>query len=371
MKRCGLGNVLVLFCVLHVLAAPICLWGEARGPGPAGGSEVSKFATPGKVEQYIRDRFQIPEGTNVSAQPLRPADVANFYQTVVTVNDGKQARAFNAFLTEDARCLALGSVFALSDASNADIIRCVREAASLPPTAKITVGTFTKTPLKGFLRSTVTVELGTKSEKGDLFIAQDRKVGVLGLLLPFRRDFVEQLIDTHDQPSLGAAHARVTIVEYADLECPGCALLQKFLETEFLPKYKSQVRMVFKEFPLSFHTWSMTAALANECAYQIAPTTFFGFRSMIFENQTTISAANVRDRLLTLGENAGLDRVRLTSCLDSKASSGRVETSHLEAETLGINGTPSFSINGRVVWGTPSPAAFYKMVDEALTEASK
>ena len=370
MKRFGFGDVVALWCGLLTLMATSFLWGDARRPGPVGGSEINKFAGPANVEQYFHDRFRIPESTNVHAQPLRAADVPNFYQTVVTVNDGKQTRAFNAFITDDARCVALGSVFALSGGSNADIIRCVRRAASLPPAAKITVGAFSKTRLQGFLRSTVTVELGTKSEKGDLLVTEGQRVGALGMLLPFRRDYVEQLIDINDQPSIGAAHAPVTVVEYADLECPGCASFQKFLETEFLPKYSSRVRMVVKEFPLSFHPWSMTAAVANECAYQINPTAFFGYRSIIFGNQTTISAANVRVRLLTLGEEAGLDRLRLASCLDAKASRGRIEASQLEADTLGINGTPTVSINGRVVWG-PTPAAFCRMVDEALATAGK
>jgi protein-disulfide isomerase len=370
MQRSRYGKILALSCGFLALIPPSSLWGEALRAGPLVGSEFNKLASPANVEQYLHDRFRIPETTNVSARPLRPADVPHFYQTVVTVNDGTQTRAFNAFITDDARCLALGSVFALGDASNADIIRCLRQAASLPQAAKITIGGFTKTRLQGFLRSTVTIELGTKSEKGDLFITEDQRVGVMGLVLPFRRDYVQELIDTNDQPRLGAAHSAVTIIEYADLECPGCALFQKFLETEFLSKYNSRVQIIFKEFPLSFHTWSMTGALANECAYQIDPSAFFAYRSVIFGNQPTINAANVRDRLLALGDDTGLNRVKLTSCLDSKASQGRIEASRAEAETLGINGTPTFSINGRVVWA-PTPAAFCRMVDEALVEAGK
>ena len=70
-----------------------------------------------------------------------------------------------------------------------------------------------------------------------------------------------------NQPRPGAC--TVTIVEYADLECPRCAMVQKFLEAEFLPKYGSRVRLDVQEFPLSFHTWSTSAAVANECAYKI------------------------------------------------------------------------------------------------------
>jgi protein-disulfide isomerase len=371
MKRCVWGKVLALSCGLLTIAGPTGLFGETVHAGTVGGNEIATLVSPANVAQYVHDRFQIPATVSVNAQPVKHSTVPHFYQTLVTVNDGKQTRAINAFFTDDARCFGLGAVFALNGISEADIIRCVGQAASLPPAAKVTVGAFTKTRLQGFLRSKVTVELGTKAETWEIFVTQDQQAGILGLLLPFRRDFVEQLIDTRDQPSIGPARAPVTIVEYADLECPRCAVVQKFLETEFLPKYSSRVRMVFKEFPLSFHPWANTAALANECAYQIDPSLFLGFRSMIFGAQATISPGNVRDRLLGLGETAGLNRVRLTSCLDSEASLGRIEASRAEVEALRINGTPAFAINGRVVVDMASPAAFYKMVDDALAAAKK
>jgi predicted DsbA family dithiol-disulfide isomerase len=79
----------------------------------------------------------------------------------------------------------------------------------------------------------------------------------------------------------------------------------------------------------------------------------------------------VRDRVLDLGEDAGLNRVKLTSCLDSQDSRPRIEASRLEAETLGVIASPTFSINGRVIRGVPSPATFYRMVEEALAAAGK
>lgn len=370
MKGRDFGRVLELFCGLLIIMPSMWLFGDARQAGLAENKGITELASPANVVQYVRDRFEIPKSTKVDAEPVQHSGSPYLYQTVITVDDGEQKRALNAFITDDGQCFALGSLFVLNGASVADIAKCVREATTLPATAKITVGAFTGTPFKDLIRSTVTVEVGTKAQKSELFVTRDRRIGILGLALPFRRDFVEQLINTKNQPSVGAAQAPVTIVEYADLECPTCALFQKFLETEFLPKYGSKVRIIFKEFPLSFHEWSMSAAVANECAYQIDPSAFLGYRSMIFENQAAISAANVRDRLLGLGEQAGVDRARLSSCLDSKASLSRVDSSRKEAQILGINGTPTFSINGRIVLN-PSPAVFYKTVDEALSEGHK
>ncbi len=341
----------------------------STGPGRSGHlSGINEPASPANVVQFVRDRFGIPESAVVNAQPVKPSALPHFYQTIVTVDDGGNKRALNAFITDDGQCFALGSLFALEGATVADIVKCVRQAAALSDSAKVSVGAFTSTPFKNFLRSTVTVQVGTKSQKGDVYISRDYRVGFLGLALPFRRDFVESLINARNQPSIGPVDAPVTIFEYADLECPHCALFQKFLETEFLPKYNSRVRIVFKEFPLSFHTWSAVGAVANECAYQIDPASFLPFRSMIFGNQSTINAANVRERLLNLGEEVGLDRARLSMCLDTKASHGRVDSSRAEGEFLVINGTPAFVINGRVLPDL-TPSTFYKVVDEELTAA--
>ena len=109
--------------------------------------------------------------------------------------------------------------------------------------------------------------------------------------------------------------------------------------------------------------------MANECAYQIDPSAFFNYRTLIFGNQATISAASARERLLSLGEQAGLNRISLSSCLDSKAALGRINASLKEVQNLGINKTPTFFVNGRIVIGVPSETTFYKIVDEALAAA--
>ncbi len=365
--RQTVGSLAAYFTIL-TLVSSVGLFADTSSSQTGAGNAINEVASPANVVQFVRDRFEIPESTAVNAQPVRPSALPHFYRTVVTVDDGKQKRALNAFITDDGQCFALGSIFALDGATVADIVKCVRQAAALPEAARVTVGAFSATPYRNFLRSSVTVKFGTKSQKGDLYISRDRRVGFLGLALPFAKDFVKSLIDTMNQPSVGPPDAPVTIVEYADLECPHCALFQKFLDTEFLPEYSSRVRVIFKEFPLSFHTWSAVGAEANECAYQIDSSTFLPYRSMIFANQITINATNVRDRLLNLGEQAGVNRARLGMCLDSKASLGRVNSSRQEGEILGINGTPTFAINGRVVMDL-TPSNFYKVVDEALAAA--
>jgi protein-disulfide isomerase len=159
-------------------------------------------------------------------------------------------------------------------------------------------------------------------------------------------------------------------VEYADLECPSCGRLHEFLEKELLPKYGDKIRVIFKEFPLvQIHDWSLTAAIANECVYEIKPEAFAPYRSLIFRNQSITNAANVRDDLLGYADQVGVDRVRLAGCLDSKASLPRVDEGSREGKHLDIRSTPTCFINGRIFVGFTSAEAYYKAVDAALKAA--
>jgi len=366
MPRSKLRKADAAWCALFIAMTCSCLLGDTRHAGGAGKAGVSELPAPASIVQYVRDRFEIPEKVKLDAEPLRRSSYPQFYQTVVTLDDGKQKQTSNVYITNDRLCFVMGNIFALTGASNEEITRSLRDAAKVPPAAEVTVGTFKETPFLDFRKATVTVKDGSKVQTGGVFVTRDGRTGILGLVLPFRRDFVERLINTQGQPSVGPAHARVTIVEYADLECPSCAYFHKFLESEFLPKYGRKVRIIFKEFPLPSHEWSATAAVANECAYLMNPSKFLNYRTLIFGNQGTISAANVRERLMSLGDQAGLKHAGLAACLDAQASQERIEACKREAENLGVNKTPTFCINGRIVVGVPSTAGFCKVVDEAL-----
>ena len=158
----------------------------------------------------------------------------------------------------------------------------------------------------------------------------------------------------------------MTIVEYADLECPTCARMNEFLETKVVPRYGNKVRIVFKEYPLPMHDWSLTAAIANQCAYEINPASYVPLRTAIFRNQQLINITNVRETVLSYGEQAGLDRVKLAGCLDAKSSYPRIQRDMAEAKRIDVNQTPTVFINGRMMVGLPSEEAYFQAIDEAL-----
>lgn len=252
------------------------------------------------------------------------------------------------------------------------VIHYVRERFGIPDTTKLTVAPFQDSQYSDFYKTTILVQKGKEKSAQQAFITKDGHYMVIGTVFNLNGDphkEIEQTINLVNQPSVGPANARVTVVEFADLECPMCAETQKFIEHDLIPKYGNKIRIVFKEFPLvQIHHWALTAAIANECAYKLNPADFLRYRSTIFAGQDMINAANVRSLLLDFGQRSGLNRLKLADCIDSKATLPRVEADMREGEKLGIMSTPTLFINGSPVVGY-NPNRVYQLINKDLQKA--
>lgn len=331
-----------------------------------------------KVLRFVRERFGLVSTVKLTIGSFDPSPDPDYYQTVVTTDDGKQSKQTPLSISKNGRYLITGGLVPLGPDTNTDVVQAVRDQFKVPPTVKLTIGAFRPSRNPGFLETTMTANDGTHPTQDRNFsVTADKKFLVLGEVFPITADPRREalrLISLKDQPAQGPATAPVTIVEYADLECPSCAAMHKFLESDLLPKYQDKVRVVFKEFPLvTIHQWAGTAAIANECAYQLDPSKFAPYRTLIFQKQNDIDAvqansSQVRDLLLGLGQQAGLDRAKLAVCIDSQASKPRVDAGRKEGEALNVSQTPTFYINGKILIGGPPPEAFYQAVEDALKE---
>jgi protein-disulfide isomerase len=337
---------------------------KANGPDDAALDE--------KVVSFVRARYGIADTVKITAAPFQVSNFPGFLASTLTTGDGKQTNNTSVFLTNDHHYFIVGVLFPLGKDPKNEIAQHVREQFKVPEATTLTVGPFHNSGFPGFLATTVAAENGKQKQTQDFYITGDNRVLVLGRIFDFgvdlRRKALRTMV-TANQPTLGPAHAPVTIVEYADLECPMCAKLHEFLEKDLLPKYGDKVRIIFKEFPLPMHDWSRPAAIANECVYKIKPEAFAAYRSLVFQNQFTTNVANVRDNLLNYADQVGVDRVQLAGCLDSKASLPRVEEGAHEAKELDLQSTPTSFINGRMLVGFSTPEAYYEAVDAALKEA--
>lgn len=368
-RKQGFG-VAVGFCAGLAVAGLLFLF------GPGSGSRVEASSTPPNGEhvvRYIRERFGVPDSERLTLQPFREAAYPGYYETTVVVDNGKDKRESHISVSADGRYLILSDFLPLGSNPEADITRQITEVFKIPASVKLSVGPFERSPFPGFLQTTITARSPERTQTQKYFVTRDKRFLVLGGIFNMGVDPRRQALRTlklTDQPYIGSPDAPVTIVEFADLECPTCAREHEFIEKELMPKYRGKVRLVFKEFPLlQIHQWAFTGALACQCAYQIDPSKYVAYRTSIFEHQANITAPTARDLLLYYGQQVGLDRLKLASCLDSKASLPRVEENLREGRELGVDRTPTFYINGRLLVGGGPPDAFYREVDEALRAA--
>jgi protein-disulfide isomerase len=333
--------------------------------------------TRDKVLNFIRERFGVVSTTQLSLSDFTPSPDPDFYQAVVTSNDGKQTKDQPLSISKDGRYLFIGPLAPLPNTEPGTITSLIRDQFKLNPSISLTAGELGTSKYPGFLTTTVTASNGTQTSKQDFFVTSDKKFlsfsNQIYRLNVDPRQEVLRTISLKDQPTQGSATAPVTIVEYADLECPSCARMHQYLESDFMPKYAAKVRVVFKEFPLPMHEWSTYGAVANECAYQMDPSKYVPYRTLIFQHQNDVDAvqansSQVRELLLGYGQQVGLDRAKLGVCYDSQASKPRVDAGRKEGEDLGVNQTPTVYVNGRYFPG-PAPEVFVQAVEDALAES--
>lgn len=324
------------------------------------------------VLTFVREKYGIPDTVQLTAGPLQSAQDSAYYECMITVQNAGKTSSQAVSISKDGRYLAMTPLFYLGGNTQNAIAGAMREAYKLGSEWSLSVGPFRSSPVPGFYQVSVKADDKGQHRSGEFYVTTDKQFVVLGPVYVVRSNSEnERLINTHNQPTSGPPDAPVTIVEYADLECPSCARLQPFLEDQVLPRYGNKVRIIYKEYPLPMHPWSRTAAVASQCAYEVDPLAFVRFRSSIFASQDQINVTNVRDSLLRLGEQAGIDRLKLAACMDSNASLPRVEADVREGDLLQVTSTPTSFINGRIVVGMQSPAEFYKVIDQALAREAQ
>ena len=141
-------------------------------------------------------------------------------------------------------------------------------------------------------------------------------------------------------PSFGPANAKVTITVFSDFQCPYCALsAPKALAVA--AQYPKDVRLVFKQFPLDFHSQAFAAAEASLAAH--AQGKFWPLHDKMFANYRQISPANI----LKWAQESGIDMKTFQADLQAGKFRATVERETKEGMTAGVMGTPTFFINGK------------------------
>ena len=141
---------------------------------------------------------------------------------------------------------------------------------------------------------------------------------------------------------LGPEHAHVTVVEYADFECPNCKQAAPAVKL-LLERFAERVRFAFRHNPLEeVHPHALMAAQAAECAGGQGQ--FWPMHDLLFENQLHLKANQLRG----YAERLGLDMARYTAEMDDQVYLQRIREQQRSGRDSGVRGTPTFFVNGRI-----------------------
>jgi protein-disulfide isomerase len=165
-------------------------------------------------------------------------------------------------------------------------------------------------------------------------------------------------------PSLGPGDARITIVEFSDFECPYCALAVKQVKT-LMAAYPKDIRLFYKQFPLSMHPHAQLAAEAALAAQEQGK--FWEMHDMMFSNFRKLS----RENLLAWAQEIGLDADKFKAELDSGKFAAAVKKDTSEGDAAGVYGTPAFFINGKLYNGPMTMEAVKPILEAELKAGPK
>jgi protein-disulfide isomerase len=165
-------------------------------------------------------------------------------------------------------------------------------------------------------------------------------------------------------PVKGPASALVTIVEFSDFHCPFCKTVLPTLK-EIEARYGGKVRLVFRDFPVDHrHPAARRAHEAARCAHE--QDKFWAYHDVLFAQAPRASGNDLQ----VFARDVGLDVPRFEQCMASGRHKEVVEKGIDEGSRLGVNATPTFFINGRLLMGAQPLESFVRVIDEELVRTS-
>jgi len=286
-----------------------------------------------------------------------------------------------------------GSPLPPSIAHRVDVL--LRQKASLPPGATISIGPATPSDVPGFstIQVTFTNIEGQTSKPVSFLVSADGKTVAQFTKYDISAD-PRALVSADGRPARGGpATAPVLIVGFDDLECPYCARLHESIFPAITHRYGDKVRIVYKDFPLDQHPWAMRAAVDVNCLAAQSPTGYWNLVDYIHIHASDIGAdptakdkpsdpksekadappdktlerANAQLDKLTReqGNLQHTDAPKLDACI-AKQDTSSIEESKKIATALSVDSTPSLFINGDKVDGAVPIEFIFQVIDEAL-----
>lgn len=250
----------------------------------------------------------------------------------------------------------------------------IRSQFSVRPDYDITIGGRTTSDTAGYDNLPVTFSHKGKQTTVDFLISKD------GSTLERVEKFSTSnnatvAIDVEKRPVRGAATAKVEIINFDDLQCPYCGMLNNEILPQTMNRYKGLVKIVYKDYPLPGHPWAMRAAIDANCLASQSDTAYWAYVDYVHSHGRDISGANPDparsftdlDNIAgTIGKQSKVDETQLATCL-KKQDDAVVNASLKLGASLKVEATPQVFVDGeRLPSGAQPVDQLWPAIDRAL-----
>lgn len=190
------------------------------------------------------------------------------------------------------------------------------------------------------------------------------------IIVLLKKDVSSPISLSSDGWTRGNEAAPITLVEFADFQCPACKAYQPFIAQVLAdPEVGPQVKLLFKHFPLSIHKNAIAAARASEAAG--AQGKFWEYHDLLYEKQeewAELPALDAEKMFVSYADSLKLDKSKFELDLKSDVLAEKVTSQVSEGASAGVLGTPSFFINGKKIENPQSLDEFKQIIQDASKE---
>mgnify|MGYP001176138779 FL=1 len=167
-------------------------------------------------------------------------------------------------------------------------------------------------------------------------------------------------VSVDDDPFIGPEDAPITIIQFAEFECPYCGRAKEVID-QVMEKYPGKIKMVYRDFPLSFHQRAIPAAVAANCAGE--QDQYWPMYDLLMSNQRALSDAD----FTRYATDLKLDLAKWNECRKDPKQEAEVQADFEDGSAAGVQGTPAFFINGIFLNGAVPLEKFTAIIDQELS----
>lgn len=250
----------------------------------------------------------------------------------------------------------------------------VRSEFNLPADVTLTMGARKPSSFTGYETLPVIINQHGATQEVDFLISNDNTKLVHMDSMDLTKD-PASAIPIAGRPIRGNPNAKVTVVNFDDLECPYCGRMHQQLFPATSDRYKDLVRFVYKDYPLtSIHPWAMRAAVDANCLAAQSGSVYWNYVDYVHSHGQEVTGedsnqekrAAALDRIARQEATVGkLDETALDACI-AKQDQTQIRASMQLAESMGIEGTPAIFVNGEKIDGAVPTEQLWIVIDRAL-----